>query len=68
MFALLQDGKPHSRTELHTYCGPSSYGVVRFHIRQMRDKLINKETEAVVCVLINCAIHYQLVTLYKRPT
>lgn len=68
MYDLLTDGKPHSVTELHSYCGPSSRGVVRFHIRRIRDTMINKEEEEVLCTLVNCSVHYQLVRKYRHPT
>jgi hypothetical protein len=63
MLELLKDGKPHSVAELHKFCGPSLRGVVRFHIRTIRDKFL-KPNEAVLCVLHESVIHYQLVLIY----
>lgn len=67
MLELLKDGKPHSVQELHSFCGPSLRGVVRFHIRTIRDKFLQPE-EAVLCILHESSIHYQLVRVYTRTT
>jgi hypothetical protein len=61
IYTLLQDGKPHHINELHAFCGPSSRGVVFFHILKVR-KMV-PEGQAVLCVIVNRSLHYQLVNL-----
>lgn len=62
MLEILSDGKPHSRKELHSCCGPSLLRVVGSHLRQIRLK-IRPKGEDVVCVIVQRKFMYQHVRL-----
>lgn len=63
LYELMKDGKPHHRDEIHSYCGPSSPRAISTHIHVIRRKLL-KENEALLCVITERRVHYQLVYLY----
>lgn len=58
---LLSDGHPHTRSELHDLCGPSSLKNVRCHLSMIRKKL--PRGEDIVCRIVNRRICYQHVRL-----
>jgi hypothetical protein len=65
MLELLRDGQPHTTSELHDLCGPSNSSVVPVHIHTVRKHLL-RDVEAVLCVIKNRSVHYQLVYRYDR--
>lgn len=64
MMAVLGDGLPHSKDELHECCGPSSIGIVKFHIYGIRKKL-QERGEDVVCTYSGGKFRYQYVRLIR---
>lgn len=66
MLEVLSDGLPHHRDELHKCCGPSSVGVVKFHLAQIR-KHLRPLGEDVVCVQNGVGFFYQHVRLLASP-
>lgn len=66
MLAILADGRPHTREELHACCGPSSRSVIQFHISTIRRKLAAKG-EDIVCVRRGHSLFYQHVRLLVSP-
>lgn len=62
MMELLADGMPHTRRELHAFCGPSRLSVVRKHICVIR-RDIRPRGEDIICVLYRRALCYQHVRL-----
>lgn len=64
MLALLSDGMPHSRHELHA-CLEDNLGAItniRDHISKLRGKL-RPRGETIVCEVWNRTIHYRWVRL-----
>ncbi len=63
MLALLSDGLPHSKLELHCclWDDQSEINTIAYHISTLRQKL--PHGQAIVCEFYKRAMHYRLVEL-----
>lgn len=61
MAELLADGLPHTRQELHAFCGPSSISVVRKHMVMLRAAL--PSGQAIICETTGRITYYRQVRL-----
>lgn len=67
MLAVLSDGQPHTREELHK-CLPdelSEMSAVRFHISNIR-KVLRPKGQDIVCELKYGKIHYRHVRIISQ--
>lgn len=66
MLAILSDGQPHTKEELHSVCHPESrVSLVRQHVAMIRKKLTQKG-ETILCEYSNKGYFYRHVRLLRH--